>query len=77
MLFLLGVAGSPDIGCCSAVASLGQIATASKPDKKALCRCFKDAAKSAPINLGNAARLPQLCNVSVGVPIDPNVDCDR
>ncbi|KAL0363195.1 UNVERIFIED_CONTAM: hypothetical protein Scaly_1274700 [Sesamum calycinum] len=57
--------------------SLDKIATASQDDRKAICQCFKDTARSFPVNQGNAQQLPQLCHVNVNVDIGPNVDCDR
>ncbi|KAL0290045.1 UNVERIFIED_CONTAM: hypothetical protein Sangu_2590700 [Sesamum angustifolium] len=75
--FLLGGGTTPSAGCCAAVQSLDKIATASQDDRKAICQCFKDTARSFPVNQGNAQQLPQLCHVNVNVDIGPNVDCDR
>ncbi|KAL7130344.1 hypothetical protein ABFS83_13G127500 [Erythranthe nasuta] len=75
--FLLSGDSTPSAACCSAVQSLDQTATASAGDRRAICECFKDVAKSFPINLAKAQLLPELCHVTVGVKIDPDVDCTR
>ncbi|KAK4439377.1 hypothetical protein Salat_0272600 [Sesamum alatum] len=74
--FLLGGDTAPSAGCCVSVQSLANIAAASQSDRKALCQCFKDTAKTFPINLDNARQLPQLCHVNINVAIDPSVNCD-
>ncbi|KAI3456493.1 hypothetical protein Pfo_013156, partial [Paulownia fortunei] len=75
--YLLSGDTTPSAACCSAVQSLDKIAAASVGDRKAICECFKETAKSFPINLGKAQQLPRLCHVTIGVTVDPNVNCDR
>ncbi|KAL6562273.1 hypothetical protein OROGR_003280 [Orobanche gracilis] len=74
--YLLSGDATPSAACCRAVQSLGKIATASDGDRKAICQCFKEIASSLPVNLAKAQQLPSLCHVTIGVKIDPNVNCD-
>ncbi|XP_075481326.1 non-specific lipid-transfer protein-like [Primulina tabacum] len=75
--FLLSGDARPSAACCRAVRSLDKIATKSHADRKAICRCFKDTARSFPVNLAKAQQLLKLCKVAERVAIDPNVDCNR
>ncbi|XP_051125634.1 non-specific lipid-transfer protein-like [Andrographis paniculata] len=74
--FLLGQATAPTSVCCNAVKNLDSVASASQPDRKAICECFKQTARSFPVNLPKAQQLPQLCQVNIPVGIDPSVDCN-
>ncbi|XP_073148811.1 non-specific lipid-transfer protein-like [Henckelia pumila] len=76
-MFLLSGDASPSSACCDAVQSLDKIATESPVDRRAICRCFKDTARSFPVDLAKAQQLPKLCKVAERVAIDPNVDCNR
>ncbi|XAR57748.1 hypothetical protein NMG60_11026000 [Bertholletia excelsa] len=71
-----GVPVPPD-QCCTGAKSLNQIAAASAADRKVLCECLKSAAKSFPVDLKKAKQLPELCNFTPVLPIDPNVDCNK
>lgn len=75
--YLLSGDITPSVACCTAVQDLDKIAMASQPDRKAICECFKETAKSFPVNLEKAQKLPDLCKVNIKVTINPNVDCDR
>ncbi|KZV23254.1 non-specific lipid-transfer protein-like [Dorcoceras hygrometricum] len=75
--FLLSGDAAPSAACCSAVQSLDKIATTSPPDRKAICRCFKDTLSSFPVNFAKVQLLLKLCKVAERVEVDPNVDCNR
>ncbi|KAL2495451.1 Non-specific lipid-transfer protein 8 [Forsythia ovata] len=75
--FLLSGDSTPSVECCTSAQALDKIAMASQPDRKAICECFKDTAKSFPVNLEKARKLPDLCKLNIKVVIDPNIDCDR
>ncbi|PIN09306.1 hypothetical protein CDL12_18110 [Handroanthus impetiginosus] len=75
--FLLSGDPVPNAACCGGVQTLDRIAQASRDDKRAICECFKEVAKSFPVNFDKAKALPQLCHVTVDVAIDPNVNCTR
>ncbi|KAF5728887.1 non-specific lipid-transfer protein-like [Tripterygium wilfordii] len=50
---------------------------ATKKMRQQLCTCFKNASKSFGVLPEKAKQVPQLCNVNVPVPIDPNIDCSK
>ncbi|KAK4439376.1 hypothetical protein Salat_0272500 [Sesamum alatum] len=75
--FLLGASSSVTVPCCQGAESLNQLAGSDRGQLKTLCQCLKQAAVSIGVNVDRAKQLPQLCNITVPVPIDPNVDCDR
>ncbi|KAE9602818.1 hypothetical protein Lal_00050085 [Lupinus albus] len=65
----------PTASCCSAATTVVQRAT-SPQNRKDLCQCFKSAASGISINPGQLKQLPQLCNITISFPLDPNVDCN-
>ncbi|XP_038688633.1 non-specific lipid-transfer protein 1-like [Tripterygium wilfordii] len=65
----------PSVQCCVAVASLNLEAN-TKEIRQELCNCFKSAFTSYGVLPEKAKQVPQLCNVPVPVPIDPNIDCN-
>ncbi|XAR50823.1 hypothetical protein NMG60_11005270 [Bertholletia excelsa] len=73
--FFIGGAPVPGDECCSGAKTLNQIAAASEEDRKTACECLKQAAKRVKIDLGKAKMLPQICNFTPVIPIDPDVDC--
>lgn len=74
--FLMNGEESPTAECCSGAQALDkQFAASEKADRQAQCSCLKDTAKSFPIDVQKAAKLPALCNLAVKIPMDPNVDC--
>ncbi|KAI3456492.1 hypothetical protein Pfo_013155, partial [Paulownia fortunei] len=73
--FLLGIGSDVTVPCCQGAESLNQLA-GSKPDQlKTMCECFKQAATSMGVDVDRAKQLPQLCKITVPVPIDPNIQC--
>ncbi|KAG8385773.1 hypothetical protein BUALT_Bualt03G0080100 [Buddleja alternifolia] len=75
--FLLGTASSVTVPCCQGAVSLSQLIGSKPGELKSTCECLKQAAASMGVNVDRAKQLPQLCNITVTVPIDPNVDCNR
>ncbi|XVF71500.1 hypothetical protein PTKIN_Ptkin12aG0042600 [Pterospermum kingtungense] len=74
--FLTATAPSPIPLCCVAVANVDAAATTTAI-RRELCKCFKQVAPSAGVKPDRAKQLPQLCGVSVPVPIDPSINCDK
>ncbi|KAL6546797.1 hypothetical protein OROMI_022518 [Orobanche minor] len=73
--FLLDRGNGVTVPCCQGAESLSQM-VGSKPDElKTTCQCFKQAAAAMGVNVTRAQQLPQLCKISVPVPIDPNINC--
>ncbi|KAK4398912.1 hypothetical protein Sango_1366700 [Sesamum angolense] len=75
--YLLGFSSSVSVQCCQGAESLNQLAGSDRGQLKPLCQCLKQAAVSLGVNVDKAKQLPQLCKITVPVPIDPNVNCDR
>ncbi|GFQ05044.1 non-specific lipid-transfer protein cw18 [Phtheirospermum japonicum] len=76
-LFLLGMGNSVTVPCCQGAESLSQLVSSHRDELKATCQCIKQAAAAMGVDAARAKQIPQLCNISVPVPIDPNVNCDR
>ena len=73
--FLVGFGpATPSFTCCEGAQNILNQATTTAT-RRALCDCFKNAAKAFGINPDRAIQLPQLCKINVPVPLDPNVDC--
>ncbi|KAG8384706.1 hypothetical protein BUALT_Bualt04G0146200 [Buddleja alternifolia] len=68
--------GEPSESCCSGVRSL-QASLQSQQDRQTACNCMKSAASSYGVQPNNAAALPGKCGVSIGVNINPNVECSQ
>ncbi|KAM1456231.1 hypothetical protein ACFX10_005350 [Malus domestica] len=66
--------GTPPIGCCIGVKTVSDAAT-TRECRRNLCECFKKAAAGIPINPDRLRHLPDLCHVSLPVPLDPKIDC--
>ncbi|KAL4581749.1 hypothetical protein LXL04_006277 [Taraxacum kok-saghyz] len=60
--------------CCTGLKKLEAAAT-TKIDRQTACNCCKSAARTFQIRPDYASQLPTKCGVSVGIQIDPNVDC--
>ncbi|GFP97944.1 non-specific lipid-transfer protein cw18 [Phtheirospermum japonicum] len=75
--FLLGTGNSVTVPCCQGADSLSQLVSSHRDELKATCQCLKQAAAAMGVNTARAKQIPQLCKISVPVPIDPNVNCDR
>ncbi|XP_073154154.1 non-specific lipid-transfer protein 1-like [Henckelia pumila] len=72
--FLMG-SGDISVPCCQGTKALSQ-ASSTQADRQSVCQCLKQAAASVNVNVDRAKQLPQLCNVSVPVPVQPDVNCD-
>ncbi|XP_044509849.1 non-specific lipid-transfer protein C, cotyledon-specific isoform-like [Mangifera indica] len=72
--FVTGKAKDPAPACCSGLKELLE-AVKSVDDKRVLCRCMKDAAKSLPINDELLSQLPGRCQIDVGFPISSKMNC--
>ena len=73
--FLVGSGpATPSFTCCEGAQNILNQATTTAT-RRALCECFKNAAKAFGINPDRSKKLPQLCKINVPVPLDPNVDC--
>ncbi|XP_059639750.1 non-specific lipid-transfer protein 1-like [Cornus florida] len=70
-------AAVPSTDCCEAAQGLDKIAEASIPERRALCECFKQTARSFPVNRDRVKQLPQLCKINISIAIDPSVDCKK
>ncbi|XP_059302815.1 non-specific lipid-transfer protein-like [Lycium ferocissimum] len=75
--FVLGMAATPSQDCCVGLQSLAKVAAASQPDRKDICMCFKAAMKAAPVDYSKTKQLPELCNFTSPIPIEPNLDCSK
>ncbi|KAL7130340.1 hypothetical protein ABFS83_13G127100 [Erythranthe nasuta] len=73
--FLMGV-GDITTACCLGAQALSHATSASPADTKSVCQCLKQVASSVDVNQDKAKQLPQLCKISVPVPIQPDVNCD-
>ncbi|KAK8709572.1 hypothetical protein V6N13_060587 [Hibiscus sabdariffa] len=71
--------GQPAAQCCNGVKTLfGGAQT--KADRQNVCRCIKSAVNGIPyssFNLGNAASLPNKCNLHLPYKISPSTDCNK
>ncbi|CAN0900221.1 Non-specific lipid-transfer protein [Linum grandiflorum] len=67
---------SPSPQCCSNVKLLNDEANTT-PIRQQICTCIKSAAIAYHVDPIVAKGLPDLCQVNVPVPIDPNVDCTK
>ncbi|KAL8259309.1 hypothetical protein R6Q59_027262 [Mikania micrantha] len=74
--FLIGISNHPRPYCCASAQYLVDAANASRDVLKATCQCLKNAIRSFPVNLTNAAQLTSLCHLNLNVPISPDVNCD-
>lgn len=72
--FLMGF-GSITTACCAGAQGLAKVTT-SAADTKSACECLKQVAVWVNVNHDKAEQLPQLCNVKVPVPVQPDVNCD-
>ncbi|KAI3437449.1 uncharacterized protein J3R85_005192 [Psidium guajava] len=69
--------GNPGPACCNGVRGLKN-STPYPADRRAACECIKQLARqSHNIKADAAAALPGKCGVSIGIPIRPDVDCNR
>ncbi|OMO74109.1 Plant lipid transfer protein/Par allergen [Corchorus olitorius] len=74
--FLTGQVPNPTVPCCIAVAKINEEATTTQTHRD-LCECLKKAAPTFGVKPEKAKVLPDLCHVSVPVPIDPSIDCQQ
>ncbi|EOY04044.1 PREDICTED: non-specific lipid-transfer protein A [Theobroma cacao] len=72
--FLTGAAPAPTVPCCLAVSNVNTAATTTQA-RRDLCECFEKAAPGFGVKPEKAKQLPQLCGVTVPVPIDPTINC--
>nr|XP_016495107.1 PREDICTED: non-specific lipid-transfer protein-like [Nicotiana tabacum] len=75
--FLLSQSATPSQECCVILQDLSRDVVTSQPNRQAMCQCYKAATLTFPIDIQKAQRLPQLCNFTSTMPIDPNVDCSK
>ncbi|KAL5724182.1 hypothetical protein ACHQM5_007474 [Ranunculus cassubicifolius] len=74
--FVIGSEPTPSAECCDGARQLKQM-TQDKESRQTVCQCFKDIAKTVPVNPEKAKMIPSLCNIDLTIPFDPNVDCKR
>ncbi|KAM5585010.1 non-specific lipid-transfer protein 1 [Rosa sericea] len=67
---------TPTVRCCIGVRNVNANATTTEI-RRGLCECFKKAAASMPIDPQKLMKLPEFCQVSVPVTLDPKVDCSK
>ncbi|XP_062014213.1 non-specific lipid-transfer protein AP10-like [Rosa rugosa] len=67
---------TPSVFCCKGVQNVTAQATTTEI-RRSLCECFKQAAASMSIDPKKLKQLPQFCQVSVPVPLDPSIDCSK
>ncbi|KAJ7967750.1 Non-specific lipid-transfer protein [Quillaja saponaria] len=69
----------PTASCCTGAQDFSQKAT-NPETRRALCDCLKNATASSPavpnIKQERVKNLPQLCKISLPVPLDPNILCN-
>ncbi|KAL3521903.1 hypothetical protein ACH5RR_014737 [Cinchona calisaya] len=76
--FLQAADPTPSFECCSGAQDVANNANSSKDNLQSACECLKSAAQTYPdINFDSAKNLPALCNISLNITIDPNIDCTR
>ncbi|CAN1297963.1 Non-specific lipid-transfer protein [Linum perenne] len=76
LTYLTKQAPSPSPQCCSNVKQLNDEANTT-PIRQQVCNCIKSAALSYHVDPAVAKGLPELCHVSVPVPVDPKIDCSK
>ncbi|XP_055816276.1 non-specific lipid-transfer protein 1-like [Solanum dulcamara] len=72
--------GKSDIGghCCNGVKGLMKMVTFDNDLKlQSICECLKKEALAIGVIEERAKQIPQLCNINLSIPIDPNVDCKK
>ncbi|WMV49304.1 hypothetical protein MTR67_042689 [Solanum verrucosum] len=75
--FILGDDAKPSQACCVGLQDLAKIASASQPDRKDICLCFKAAMQGSKVNYTKAKQLPDLCHFTPFMPMVPNPDCSK
>ncbi|GLT35367.1 hypothetical protein SLA2020_098270 [Shorea laevis] len=76
-LFLTGGSPSPSVPCYIGLRKLNDKASITNKDGgDDHCHHLKNVASGIRVIVDRAKQLPQLCAVSVRVPIDPNDHCD-
>ncbi|KAJ3707675.1 hypothetical protein LUZ61_011380 [Rhynchospora tenuis] len=68
--------GSPSASCCNGVRSLNS-KMATGDDRRAVCNCLKNLAKTVSFNAGAVAGLPGKCGVNVPFAISTSADCTK
>ncbi|XP_039054845.1 non-specific lipid-transfer protein 3-like [Hibiscus syriacus] len=71
--------GQPTATCCNGVNTLYAQAQTSA-DRQSVCKCIKSAISGfqySNFNLGNAATLPDKCNLHIPYKISPSIDCNK
>ncbi|XP_011629171.1 non-specific lipid-transfer protein [Amborella trichopoda] len=75
--YLLGAGGNiPSKDCCTSLHSLEGM-TKTPAARKQVCQCFKDSGPSFGVKPARAKILPGLCKITIGIPINPSVDCNK
>ncbi|XP_058201739.1 non-specific lipid-transfer protein 1-like [Rhododendron vialii] len=64
------------VPCCEGAQALNRMIS-SKDDRQTLCECFKQAAPQIGVKVDRAQQLVKTCQISVGLPVDYNVDCSK
>lgn len=67
--------GQPSASCCSGANTIFQGATSTQ-NRRDLCQCFKQDVSVIGVNPDQLKQLPQLCNINLSFPLDPNIDCN-
>ncbi|XP_059309530.1 non-specific lipid-transfer protein 1-like [Lycium ferocissimum] len=75
--FLMGK-GDISVPCCNGVKGLMKMATSDDDLKlQNMCECLKKEALAIGVIQERAKQIPELCNINLSIPIDPNVDCKK
>ncbi|KAM3251100.1 non-specific lipid-transfer protein 3 [Capsicum annuum] len=75
--FLLGRATSPSQDCCVGLQGLAKTGITSQSDRKDICMCIRTATQTFAFDYTKAVKLPQLCNYTSAISIEPNLDCSK
>ncbi|CAN6484925.1 unnamed protein product [Victoria cruziana] len=64
-----------DSPCCNALGSLHNIVSGPE-DRRSVCRCLVGLMNTYSPNATAVDGLPSLCQVPLGIPMNPRVNCD-
>ncbi|XP_008803495.1 non-specific lipid-transfer protein 3-like [Phoenix dactylifera] len=66
----------PSPRCCKSAGELSRMAS-TVAERRALCQCFKQTGPSFGVKPERANHLLTACNLSLTIPLNPNMDCSR
>ncbi|KZV23253.1 Non-specific lipid-transfer protein [Dorcoceras hygrometricum] len=74
--YLTGRESSVTVPCCQGADSVNRMVK-TKPEMQSLCECLKPAAAELGVISARVAALPDLCKITVPIPISTDVDCNK